>query len=144
MCDGNYEKDPAFAASNRKIRYVRSKATYFLRGRYRKIGGKKCVYCECDAETGDHVPSLFAGYTNGVVKGVIVSSCYDCNKNLGPFSSTCLKERAAFLLAAYEEGHWDTELNDFRIKNCKKRLEAINCNMIEGSAALFKENDSVE
>lgn len=71
MCDGNYEKDPAFVASYRRVRYDRYKATYYLRGRYRKIGGKKCVYCGFDADTGDHVPSLFAGYTNGVEKELL-------------------------------------------------------------------------
>jgi 5-methylcytosine-specific restriction endonuclease McrA len=103
MCDGNYKKEPEFAANHRKIRYDRRKASYFMRGRYRKIGGKNCVYCGFKADTGDHVPSLFAGYTNGVSKGVIVSSCYDCNKYLGPFSSTCLRERAAFLASIYDE-----------------------------------------
>lgn len=139
MCSGNYEKDPVFAASYRKIRYVRNKATYFLRGRYRKIGGKKCVYCGFDAETGDHVPSLFAGYTNGVVNGVIVSSCYTCNKFLGSFSSTCLKERAAFLVASYEEKINDKVFN-LKADKCRKRLNAVNCNMIEASARIFKEN----
>ncbi|MBN8542508.1 MAG: hypothetical protein J0L82_19110 [Deltaproteobacteria bacterium] len=157
MCDGNFAKDPAFASSHRKIRYVRGKASYALRGRYRRIGGKNCVYCGFEAQLGDHVPSLFAGYTNGVVNGVIVSSCYECNKHLGPFSSTCLKERATFLSLVYSEerdrnarfasapnagSQWQERAEAIALKalRCDQRMNAINCNMIQGSAALFKEN----
>lgn len=157
MCEGNYQKDPEFAASNRGIRYVRGKASYFLRGRYRRIGGKNCVYYGFKADTGDHVPSLFAGYTNGVVNGVVVSSCYDCNKYLGPFSSTCLKERAAFLASVYDDERdrnelfasnpkagpqWREKADAFRLKaaRCKERMNAMNCNMLEGAAALFAKN----
>ena len=157
MCDGNYQKDPVFAASNRKTHYVRGKASYGLRDRYRRFGGKNCVYCGYKSDTGDHVPSLFAAYTNGVVKGVIVSSCYDCNKFLGPFSSTCLKERATFLASAYDEenrhnpvyasnpkagSQWEEKATAYKLKaaRCKQRMKAINCNMLEGSAALFSEN----
>ena len=157
MCSGDYAKDPAFAASHRKIRYVRGKASYFLRGRYRRIGGKNCVYCGFKAHTGDHVPSLFPGYTNGVVNGVIVSSCYDCNKYLGAFSSTCLKERATFLSLVYDDERdrnalfasnpkagpqWREKAVAFELKatRCKQRISAINCNMLDGSAALFAEN----
>lgn len=160
MCDGNYEKDPAFAASYRKIRYDRFKATCYLRGRYRRIDGKRCVYCGFYADTGDHVPALFAGYTNGVVKGVIVSSCFTCNSLLGPFSSTCLKERATFLESAYEVEierneilarnskslpKWSAKAEDCRekAKVCKELKNALNCNMIEGSAKKFKENLSL-
>lgn len=157
MCDGNYGKDPAFAASHRRIRYVRGKASYVLRDRYRRIGGKNCVYCGFKAETGDHVPSLFPGYTNGVVNGVIVSSCYDCNKFLGAFSSTCLKERATLLSLVYDEEcgrnamfasnpkagpQWREKADAFKLKatRCKERINASNCNMLMGSAALFAEN----
>lgn len=155
MCDGNYEKDPAFAASYRKIRYDRYKATCYLRGRYRRIDGKKCVYCGFDADTGDHVPALFAGYTNGVVSGVIVSSCFTCNSLLGPFSSTCLRERATFLSAAYEI---EVERNEILARNskslpkwsvkaescrqkaivCKELESALNCNMLDASATKLK------
>jgi hypothetical protein len=69
MCEGNYSKDPVFVASNRE-RFVRKTASYLLRDRYRRISGKSCAYCGFEAETGDHVPSLFAGFTNGVVRGV--------------------------------------------------------------------------
>jgi hypothetical protein len=157
MCDGNFAKDPAFASSHRKIRYVRGKASYVLRGRYRRIGGKNCVYCGFKAVLGDHVPSLFAGYTNGVVNGVIVSSCFECNKHLGPFSSTCLKERATFLSVVYGEQRdrnarfacdpktgtqWQENAAASALKamRCEQRMSAINCNMIQGSAALFAEN----
>lgn len=160
MCYGNYLKDPEFVARHRKIRYVRSKASYFLRGRYRKISGKHCVYCGFEAVTGDHVPSLFAGYTNGVINGVIVSACYDCNKHLGPFSSTCIRERAAYLVAVYkelldgasrvakpssgtEEADPRVTLLELKLERCKERKDAENCNMLEGSAKLFKENGSV-
>lgn len=157
MCDGNYGKDPAFAAAHRKIRYVRGKASYFLRGRYRKIGGKNCVYCGFKANTGDHVPSLFPGYTNGVRNGVIVSACNDCNKYLGPFSSTCLKERASLLALVYDEERdrnalfasnpkagpqWREMAEAFELKaiRCKQRINAPNCNMLLGSAELFSDN----
>lgn len=157
MCDGNFAKDPAFASSHRKIRYVRGKASYALRGRYRRIGGKNCVYCGFESQLGDHVPSLFAGYTNGVVSGVIVSSCYECNKHLGSFSSTCLRERATFLSLVYSEerdrnacfanapnagSQWQEKAAAIALKasRCEQRMNAINCNMIQGSAALFKEN----
>lgn len=160
MCDGNYERDPAFAESYREVRYDRYKATCYLRGRYRKIEGKKCVYCGFNADTGDHVPSLFAGYTNGVARGVIVSSCFTCNSLLGPFSSTCLRERAIFLSAAYEV---EVERNEILARNskslpkwsakadacrekiivCNKLKNALNCNMTEGSAKRFKENLSL-
>lgn len=155
MCDGNYAKDPVMAESHKRIRYVRRKATYYLRGRYRRIGGKNCVYCGFKAQTGDHVPALFLGFLNGVVKGVIVSSCYDCNKYLGSFESTCLKERATFLssvygtelevlLASISSGvpDWIEKSEAFRLKalRCHQRTDAKNCNMLDGSAALFAEN----
>jgi hypothetical protein len=157
MCDGNYSKDPAFAAAHRKMRYDRRKTSYFLRDRYRRIGGKNCVYCGFKASTGDHVPSVFSGYTNGVAKGVIVSSCYDCNKELGTFSSTCLKERATFLSLVYDQENrrnshfaissqagpqWSEKAAAFELKaiRCKQRMNAINCNMLQSSAALFAEN----
>lgn len=157
MCDGKYTPDPEIAASHKKIRYVRSKASYFLRGRYRKIGGKNCVYCGFKANTGDHVPALFIGFINGITKGVIVSSCYDCNKYLGSFSSTCLKERSNFLFSTYEKERnkyaiqastpgaeiaWTEKANAFSLKmeRCKQRIGAINCNMLENTAALFSQN----
>lgn len=157
MCDGNYERDPVFAASNRKEHYNRGKVSYYLRDRYRRIGGKNCVYCGFRANTGDHVPSLFAGYTNGVKNGVIVSSCYDCNKYLGTFSSTCLKERATFLALIYDAEkarnslfasnpkagpQWLEKADAFTSKaiRCKQRMNATNCKMLEGSAALFADN----
>lgn len=157
MCDGNFKKDPAFAAAHRNIRYVRGKASYFLRGRYRRIGGANCVYCGFKANTGDHVPSLFPGYTNGVTNGVIVSACYDCNKYLGAFSSTCLKERASLLSLVYDEERkknalfasnpkagpqWREKAEAFELKaiRCNQRMSASSCNMLTGSAALFSEN----
>ncbi len=157
MCDGKYQKDPVIAESHRRMRYVRSKASYFLRGRYRKIGGKNCVYCGFKAQTGDHVPALFLGFLNGVGKGVSVSSCYDCNKYLGKFESTCLRQRAEFLKTIYEnenirigssgltaepENVKDERYEAYKLKavRCAERVNAINCNMIVGSAALFCEN----
>lgn len=157
MCTGEYEKDPEFAEKHRKGRFVRSKAVYFLRGRYRKIGGKNCTYCGFKSDTGDHVPPLLEGYQNGVLNGVVVSTCYDCNKYLGSLSSTCLKDRALFLSQIYENElknisePKDNTNNDptalektsaFKLKasRCRERIEAVNCNMLEGSAALFKMN----
>lgn len=143
MCDGKYQKDPVIAESHRRMRYVRSKASYFLRGRYRKIGGKNCVYCGFKAQTGDHVPALFLGFLNGVEQGVIVSSCYDCNKYLGKFESTCLRQRAEFLRTIYEKEDVNNEkLEAFKLKavRCIQRMNATNCNMLIGSAALFSEN----
>ena len=151
MCSGNFEKDPVFAADHRKFRYNRSKASYSLRGRYRRIGGKNCIYCGFKADTGDHVPSLFPAYTNGIVKGVVVSSCFDCNKFLGPFSSTCLRERATFLSLVYEKeigtnpnagSDWLEKWRAYELKamRCKQRMSAINCNLLIGSAALLAEN----
>ena len=102
MCEGNYSKDPSFVASNRE-RFKRKGAAYLLRDRYRRIAGKNCAYCNFSAETGDHVPSLFAGYTNGVVDGVIVPVCTDCNRALGPFSSTCFSERLELVALVFEK-----------------------------------------
>jgi hypothetical protein len=157
MCSGVYNKDPIFAEAHKKARFVRRKAVYFLRGRYRKIGGKNCIYCGFKSDTGDHVPPLLEGYKNGVENGVIVSSCYDCNKYLGSFSSTCLKDRASFLFRFYGnevtalsgcdvDSNGESEGLDkataFRLKatRCKERMEASNCNLLKGAAALFKQN----
>lgn len=156
MCDGTYANDPELAESHKRLRYVRRKATYYLRGRYRKIGGKNCVYCGFQAQTGDHVPALFLGFINGLMKGVIVSSCYDCNKFLYSYPSTCLKERATFLTQKYvEESNRLLEVSStenepqnnekyeayaLKAERCKQRMTAINCKMLEGSAALFAAN----
>lgn len=157
MCDGKYERDPKLGARFRYVTYDRKTASYLLRGRYRRIGGKNCIYCGFKAQTGDHVPALFLGYINGMVKGVIVSSCYDCNKYLGSLPSTCLKERASNLYNAYTEEIIDLEklesnsaeepqtrekIDSYKLKaeRCKQRTIAINCNLIVGSAALFSEN----
>lgn len=102
MCDGNFSKDPKFVALNHE-RYNRKTAAHVLRKRYRRISGKDCAYCGFEAETGDHVPSLFAGYTNGVVSGVIVPVCTDCNKALGPFASTCFKERLELIALSFDK-----------------------------------------
>lgn len=157
MCDGDYKKDSVLAESHKKIRYVRRKASYYLRDRYRRIGGKNCVYCGFKAQTGDHVPALFLGYINGLEKGVIVSSCYDCNKYLGSFPSTCLKERASFLRTIYNEKEKrylakrceTTVASDdqekavaygLKAERCDERVLAVNCNMLNGSAAYFSSN----
>lgn len=157
MCNGIYEKDSEFAKNHNKMRFVRGKAVYFLRGRYRRISGKDCVYCGFKSDTGDHVPPLLEGFLNGVVKGVVVSACFDCNRLLGSFSSTCLKERAAFLAKAYRrEIDSMPETNDYQIEDiallqkiaaielkadrCTERINAVNCDMIRGSAALFRQN----
>jgi len=155
MCSGEYKKDPEFAEKHRKGRFVRSKAIYFLRGSYRKIGGKNCTYCGFKSDTGDHVPPLLEGYQNGVLNGVIVSSCYDCNRHLGSFSSTCLRDRVTFLYKTYEkelarlskckarinESSYGTDhplIISLKATRCKERITATHCNMLEGSAALFK------
>lgn len=146
MCDGNYGKDPVFVAKHRD-RFKRESAAYFLRDRYKRISGKSCVYCGFKAETGDHVPSLFAGYTNGVVKGVLVPVCTDCNQVLGPFSSTCLKERLTLIalvfdqLAAKNQGfandpnggpQWGEKAAKFREKSarCMRHEEEVSCQML--------------
>jgi hypothetical protein len=46
---------------------------------------------------------LFAGYTNGVVGGVIVPVCIDCNRVLGPFASTCFKERLELIALVFDQ-----------------------------------------
>jgi len=148
MCDGNYLKDPLFVASHRE-RFKRETATYLLRDRYRRIAGKNCVYCGFEAETGDHVPSLFAGHTNGVVGGVIVPVCSDCNRALGPFSSTCFNERLVLLSQVYDqlaiknEGFanspnatnpkWGIKAETFREKaaQCREQQGASNCYMLD-------------
>lgn len=147
MCDGNYSKDPAFVASNRE-RFVTKKASYLLRDRYRRISGKRCAYCGFEAETGDHVPSLFAGYTNGVVHGVIVSVCTDCNRAIGPFSSTCFNERLEVISLVFDQladrnqmwanqpnsgPQWEEKANKFKEKalQCKSRKNEENCYMLD-------------
>lgn len=160
MCEGNYLKDPSFVASNHGMKstkyqaFDREKATYLLRGRYKRIGGKNCVYCGFEAETGDHVPALYAGYTNGVKNGVIVPVCYDCNGVLKTFSSTCYKERLELLALVFDQKAeknqgWVEENKRKNIKNpnpkwqiladtfkgkaahCRKQKEEINCYMLD-------------
>jgi hypothetical protein len=159
MCSGDYLRDAEFAEKFGKGRFVRSKAVYFLRGRYRRIGGKNCVYCGFRSDTGDHVPPLLEGYQNGIVNGVVVSTCYDCNKFLGSYSSTCLRDRAKFLSERYKEELVRLKVDRFAEKSpgskdgldvesaytlkaqrCEQRIDAINCDMLNGSAALFKAN----
>ena len=102
MCEGNYVRDPYFVASHQE-RFKRSTTAYSLRDRYRRISGKNCVYFGFKAETGDHVPSLFAGYTDGTVNGVIVPVCTDRNRALGPFASTCFNERLELVALVSEQ-----------------------------------------
>jgi hypothetical protein len=148
MCDGNYRKNPHFVAQNRE-RYRRDKASYRLRGTYRRISGKACIYCGAEKETGDHVPSLFAGYTNGVVAGVVVPVCKSCNTELGPFASTCFDDRLALLEEVYLEKatknqmyadhpktknlKWRDKAEMFRKKagNCADRKGSDKCSMLD-------------
>lgn len=147
MCSGNFDKDPIFVAENQD-RYRRDKATYWLRGRYRRISGKECVYCGAEKETGDHVPSLFAGYTNGVVAGVIVPVCKECNTALGPFASTCFRERLELLKTIYiqkatrneawandpksKQTKWRerADLYHSKAETCRVRQSSSDCNML--------------
>ena len=147
MCDGNYLKDPCFVATHRE-RFTRKAASYLLRGRYRRILGDCCVYCGFKAETGDHVPSLFAGYTNGVKNGVVVPVCTDCHRELGAFSSTCFKERLQLLGLVFDKladknqrwasnpnsgSHWAEKEEKFRKKasRCRERMNCESCCMLE-------------
>jgi len=148
MCEGHYLKDPLFAASHRE-RFKRQTAAYLLRDRYRRIAGKDCAYCGFEAETGDHVPSLFAGYTNGVVAGVLVPVCSDCNQHLGAFSSTCFKERLVLLSHVYDQlatknqgfassptatnPKWRIRAETFKEKaaRCRKRQGENSCYMLD-------------
>lgn len=144
MCDGNFSKDPKFVAAHRN-RFTRKNAAYALRERYRRIGGKECAYCGSNAETGDHVPSLFAGYTNGVVGGVIVPVCADCNRALGPFASTCFKERLELIALVFDQladknevwasnpkagPQWAEKAARFRDKAAKCRKREGSCHML--------------
>ena len=147
MCDGNYLKDTLFVASHRE-RFKRKTAAYLLRDRYRRIAGKNCAYCGFEAETGDHVPSLFAGYTNGVVSGVIVPVCTDCNRAFGPFSSTCFNERLELISLVFDQlaeknqmfannpksgPQWGEKAEKFKEKaaQCRKRQGENNCYMLD-------------
>lgn len=147
VCDGNFTKDPAFVALHHGQRFARGSAAYVMRGRYRQIGGGRCVYCGFEAETGDHVPSLFAGYTNGVVGGVIVPVCADCNRALGPFASTCFRERLELVALVFDQlarknqvwasnpkagPQWSEKVAKFTEKaaECRKRKAQANCKML--------------
>lgn len=146
MCDGNFDKDPTFVAIHRD-RFSRESASYVLRDRYRRISGSNCVYCGFKAEIGDHVPSLFAGYTNGVISGVIVPVCTDCNQALGPFSSTCFKERLALIALVFDQQadrnqiwandpkggpQWGDKVAKFREKaaRCRRQEWEVSCQML--------------
>lgn len=146
MCDGNFSKDPKFIALHHG-RFNRKTAAYLLRDKYRRLRGKDCAYCGFEAETGDHVPSLFAGYTNGVTGGVIVPVCTECNRVLGPFASTCFRDRLELVALVFDQlaskneiwagnpkagPQWRQKAMKFRAKaaECRRRIDEGNCNML--------------
>ena len=142
MCDGSFRMDPKFAVRNRK-RYKRKAAEYVMRDTYRQLNGKACVYCGGPRQVSDHVPSLFVAYVSGVVDGRIVPSCYECNKRLGPFASTCFDQRLEFLAETYKESAdnsllWGNDkgraaAEDWQTqeKACRDRMGLGNCHMLD-------------